>query len=100
MALTDLVRVTLNKKAVLNQYPELVIKCVYSEEDLFEDDLEYGEDTIRIEPPLNRVFHTFPGGATLLYLGNNIWQIEASIYNPKAISEAIGLLTPIASHVS
>jgi hypothetical protein len=97
MALTDMVRVTLNKRAVLNKYPEMVIKCAYLEDDEFDDDLEYGEDTIRIEPPLNREFHTFPGGATLTYLGDNVWQIEARVDTPKAILEALRLITPVTS---
>lgn len=99
MSLTTTLKVTLDKAAVLNQYPEIVVKSSYLETDEFEGGLEYGPDTIRIEPPLNRVIYQFPNGVRITYLGNNEWFLESYTENRNAIEEALKLITPVKSEV-
>lgn len=94
---TNTITITLNKEAVINQYPDMLIHYDYLETDTFEDGLEYGPDTIKKEPPLNKVFYTFPGGAFITYLGSDQWFLEASIGKPLAIKEALRKITPVQS---
>lgn len=94
---TNTMKVTLNKEAVINQYPDMLIHYDYLDTDTFEDDLEYGSDTIKKEPPLNKVFYTFPGGASITYLGSDQWFLEANESRPNAIQEALRKITPVQS---
>lgn len=93
----ETVKVTLNKEAVINQYPDMLIKAEYFATDTFEGGLVYGSETIRKEPPLNRFFYMFPEGAAIKYLGNNEWQLEANILNKDAIKSALRKITPVTS---
>jgi hypothetical protein len=96
MSVTKVVRVTLNKKSVVDQFPEMVVKHDYLETDTFEDGLEYGPETIRKEPPLNKVLYTFQEGAKITYLGSDIWLLEADINKPNAIKAALRRITPVS----
>ena len=91
--------VNIKKEAVINQYPDMLIKAKYYETDEFEDGLEYGTDTIRKEPPLNRAFDTFEGGVTITYLGSDSWKLEASLGNEKYLAKALKKITPVADKV-
>ncbi len=95
MSVTNTVIVTLKKESVINQFPDMLIYYDYLETDTFEDGLEYGPDTIRQEPPLNKVIYRFPEGASITYLGNDSWQLEASINRPNAIKAALRKITPV-----
>jgi hypothetical protein len=59
--------------------------------------LEYGPDTINKEPPLNKIFYTFPGGASIMYLGSNQWRLEVDITKTNALKEALRKITPVKS---
>ena len=96
--LKDFLIVTLNLDSVVNQYPDMIVKCDYLSTDTFDSGLEYGPDTIRKEPPLNRIFYRFPQGADIKYLGNNQWEISAPKNKPKAMTEALRLITPVGSN--
>lgn len=100
MSIINSVKITLSKEIVLKQWPDIVIKCDYLESDEFEGGLEYGPETIRIEPPLNRIIYKFPEGATIKYLGNNEWFLEASASNRVAIKAALRRIVPVNSGVS
>ena len=100
MSFTKIVKVTLNKKAVINQYSDMLIKADYFETDTFEDGLEYGPLVIRIEPPIGRWFYTFSNGVRLKYLGSNEWELEENINNLDGIKEALRLITPVISKIN
>jgi hypothetical protein len=97
MGCTNKIRIRIDKDAVISQWPDIVIKCDYVETDTFEGGLEYGPDTIRKEPPLNRVIYTFEEGATIKYLGSNEWELEASITSRTALSKALRRIIPVNS---
>lgn len=99
MSQTNVVKVTLDRDAVIDQWPDMLIKGIYVDTDTFESGNPYGPDTIRKEPPLNVYFYKFPGGATIMYLGNNEWQLEASISYKDAIKDALRKITPVTSKV-
>jgi len=87
----------LNRDTVINQWPDMLIYGSYLTTDTFESGLDYGADTIRKEPPLNRQFYTFDSGASIKYLGSNMWELEASKSKKNAIKDALRKITPVAS---
>ena len=96
MSVTNKVKITLKKETVIDQFPDMLIFHDYLESDTFEDGLEYGPDTIRKEPPLNKLLYKFSGGAKITYLGNDEWELEANINKPNAIKAALRKITPVS----
>jgi len=94
---TDKATFILNRDTVVNQWPDMLIYGSYLTTDIFESGSDYGVDTIRKEPPLNRQFYTFDSGASIKYLGSNMWELEASKSKKNAIKDALRKITPVAS---